>query len=242
MSQASPSGTSLTGALLAAGLISVWALSIGLSVFLFPLSGAGLWGALPLAAFHMWLFVGLFIIAHDAMHASLIPGQARLNRGLGSLCLFLYAGFDFASALPKHMQHHAAPGSNRDPDGHSSNRFWPWYGSFLRTYFGWRNVAFVGSVATAFLLLGAKPANLLLFWAMPAILSSLQLFTFGTFLPHRQAETGFPDAHHARSNDWPVWLSLLTCFHFGYHHEHHLHPGAPWWRLPQMRSKERALP
>lgn len=242
MSARAPPRQALTGAWLAAALISVWAASIGLSVFVFPLSLALLWAAVPVALFHMWLFVGLFIAAHDAMHGSLAPGHPRLNRGLGALCMFLYAGFDFAAAQPKHHQHHAAPGSAQDPDSHPSNHFWPWYGRFLTTYFGWRNAAFVSTVLTAFLLLGARPANALLFWAAPAILSSVQLFTFGTFLPHRRAQQPFLDAHNARSNDWPEWLSLLTCFHFGYHHEHHLHPGAPWWRLPQMRRLERALP
>ena len=36
-----------------------------------------------------------------------------------------------------------------------------------------------------------------------------------------QSDTDYPDAHRARSNDMPTWLSLITCFHFGYHHEHH---------------------
>jgi beta-carotene ketolase (CrtW type) len=48
----------------------------------------------------------------------------------------------------------------------------------------------------------------------------------GTYRPHRlptgkNGDTDYPDAHRARSNDMPTWLSLITCFHFGYHHEHH---------------------
>ena len=35
-----------------------------------------------------------------------------------------------------------------------------------------------------------------------------------------------------------AWLaSLLTCFHFGMHHEHHLSPNTPWWRLPEARRE-----
>lgn len=242
MTAPSPPGESYTGARLAGALISVWAFSIGLGVFAFPLGWQTLWAAIPLALLHMWLFVGLFIIGHDAMHGSLAPGRPRLNRGLGSLCMVLYAGFDFASAAPKHHQHHAAPGSVDDPDSHPSNRYWRWYARFVITYFGWRNVAFVSAVLTALLLLGAELQNALLFWAAPAILSSLQLFTFGTYLPHRRTKAAFADAHMARSNDWPEWLSLLTCFHFGYHHEHHLHPSIPWWCLPRVRRTERAGP
>ena len=28
----------------------------------------------------------------------------------------------------------------------------------------------------------------------------------------------------------PVWLSFLTCYHFGYHLEHHRYPWVLWWR------------
>jgi beta-carotene ketolase (CrtW type) len=67
----------------------------------------------------------------------------------------------------------------------------------------------------------------------PALLSTLQLFVFGTWLPHRpHADAPFADRHRARSQRWPTWLSLLTCYHFGYHWEHHAHPHVPWWRLP----------
>jgi len=68
------------------------------------------------------------------------------------------------------------------------------------------------------------------------ILSSVQLFYFGTYLTHRHKDA-FPDEHNARTNAFPWALSLLSCFHFGYHHEHHLFPHEPWWRLPR-RKKE----
>jgi beta-carotene ketolase (CrtW type) len=72
---------------------------------------------------------------------------------------------------------------------------------------------------------------------VPALLSSLQLFYFGTYLPHRPGPDAFTDHHRARSNGYSEWLSLLTCFHFGYHHEHHRAPGEPWWRLPTVRRQ-----
>ena len=69
------------------------------------------------------------------------------------------------------------------------------------------------------------------------MLSSLQLFAFGTWLPHRRGEQPFADRHRARSSGFGWLASLLTCFHFGYHHEHHLWPGVPWWRLPRVRTR-----
>jgi beta-carotene/zeaxanthin 4-ketolase len=86
------------------------------------------------------------------------------------------------------------------------------------------------------LLLGAPAVNVFVFWAFPALLSSAQLFYFGTYLPHRHDDDGFVDRHRARSSDYGWLTSLLTCFHFGYHHEHHLHPHLPWWALPAARK------
>jgi beta-carotene ketolase (CrtW type) len=77
--------------------------------------------------------------------------------------------------------------------------------------------------------------SVLVFFAVPGWLSALQLFVFGTYLPHRTPHGGHTDPHNARSNPYPVWLSFLTCYHFGYHEEHHHHPRVPWWRLPQLR-------
>jgi beta-carotene ketolase (CrtW type) len=75
--------------------------------------------------------------------------------------------------------------------------------------------------------------NILLFWVLPILLSSLQLFFFGTYLPHRQPSAGYTNRHHARSNYFPEWLSFLTCYHFGYHWEHHEYPDLPWFELPR---------
>jgi beta-carotene ketolase (CrtW type) len=139
----------------------------------------------------------------------------------------------------KHHLHHRKSGTADDPDFSTKHptRFWPWYLAFFRRYFGWREFAVLTVLLlTYLLLLGASPVNALLFWGLPAILSSLQLFYFGTFLPHRHGADAFGDRHRARSNAYPPLLSLLTCFHFGYHHEHHRAPGVPWWRLPAERA------
>ena len=107
---------------------------------------------------------------------------------------------------------------------------------FFAGYFTWRQVAFIGLLQLLEVwLLGASQLNTMLFWALPGLLSALQLFVFGTYLPHRPETMAFADGHNARTNAYPVWLSLLTCYHFGYHHEHHLFPGVPWWRLPGVR-------
>jgi beta-carotene ketolase (CrtW type) len=231
------------GLTLAAAIALAWAALHILSVFFLPLEGAGLAAAPPLVLAICWLNVGLFIVAHDAMHGSLAPGQPRVNLSAGRLALALYAGFSFDRLRPKHFEHHRSPGTREDPDfsaDHPSS-FWPWYFAFLRQYFGWRELAVLTALVGAYvLLLGAPYPNLLLFWALPAILSSLQLFYFGTFLPHRSGSEPFGDRHRTRSSGHGWLASLLTCFHFGYHHEHHRSPGTPWWRLPAERIRSAA--
>jgi beta-carotene/zeaxanthin 4-ketolase len=233
------------GVLLAAAIISAWLLTHVVTVFYYATAATGgwTWTALAFApliiAFQCWLYVGLFIIAHDCMHTSLIPGRPTWNRAIGQLCLGLYAGFSFDRMMPKHHAHHRHAGHHDDPDfdDRAPHGYWRWFAKFFGEYFSWRELALISAVTwTYLLLLGAPLANVLLFWALPALLSALQLFTFGTYLPHRPIDPGFADRHNARSNNFPWLVSLLTCFHFGYHHEHHLSPGTPWWRLPSLRA------
>lgn len=229
-----------TGLLLSAAIAGAWMALHIYTVFFHPLDGWGIVAAPLLVLAICWLNVGLFIVAHDCMHGSLAPGRPRLNRWIGRATLALYAGFSFDRLLPKHFEHHRSAGTAADPDFslEHSRRFWPWYFAFLRQYFGLRELLTLTALVGIYvLLLGASYPNLLLFWALPAILSSLQLFLFGTFLPHRAEEHPFADRHNARSNDFGWLASLLTCFHFGYHHEHHRSPQTPWWRLPSIRIR-----
>ncbi len=227
----------MTGIGLSALVIGCWlALHIH-NVFLYRWTTLGVIAAPFLIALQCWLNVGLFIIAHDCMHGSFAPGRPALNRAFGRLCLTLYAGFSFDRLRPKHFLHHAHAGTALDPDFDAAHpdHFIAWFRRFFRTYFGLREFAVLTAILLAYLVaLRASPVDTLIFWGLPALLSATQLFYFGTYLPHRQDNLPFTDAHNARSSrfSWPV--SLLTCFHFGYHHEHHAHPGVPWWRLPTL--------
>ncbi|HMC91365.1 MAG TPA: fatty acid desaturase [Allosphingosinicella sp.] len=225
------------GLALAGGILAAWALVLSFALFA---EARWIRAAAPgLVLLICWLDVGLFIVAHDAMHGSLAPGRPRLNAAVGGLALACYAGFAYRRLKAKHGAHHRHPGTVDDPDFHAGDGgFWPWYGTFLRRYFGLRELAVLSLILGAVLLLLHAPlARLLLFWALPAILSSLQLFLFGTWLPHRPGRSPFADAHRARSSGYGSLASLLTCFHFGYHHEHHRAPHLPWWRLPGERRR-----
>ena len=166
------------------------------SVFFLDIGRAPLWLTVSLVLLLCWLSVGLFIVAHDAMHGSLAPGRPALGRATGRLCLFVYAGFSYDRLLPKHMAHHRHAGTAEDPDFHAPapRSVSRWYAAFFRQYFGARELAMISAIIAVYLfLLGARYENLLLFWALPSILSSMQLFFFGTYLPH-YAGDDFADA------------------------------------------------
>jgi len=229
------------GLLLAAAIIAAW-LAIHVAAIFF-LDASSILRTLALIVVQTWLSVGLYIVAHDAMHGSLCPGERGLNRRVGALALWLYAGFSFDKLLPMHHAHHRAPGMPEDPDfaPMSPDRALPWYLGFMRTYVGRREVLIMLARVGVYMLAGAPLQNIVLFFALPGLLSSLQLFWFGTFLPHRHvSDAEFVDSHRSRSNAYGTLLSLMTCFHFGYHHEHHRFPAAPWWRLPAIRRGSRA--
>lgn len=192
-----------------------------------------------LALFITWLSTGVFILAHDAMHGTLVPSSRVWNDRIGAALLFLYAFFPWRRMVAEHRRHHAHAGTEQDPDFHAPGRpgVVAWYLRFVGGYLSWR--PFVGFAILFNLLahgVGIPQPSLFLFWIGPVVLSTFQLFVFGTWLPHREGNDAWPDAHRARSNALPSWLSLLTCFHFGYHWEHHQWPHLPWWRLPQARE------
>ena len=194
-----------------------------------------IWGTLTL-----WLCTGLFISAHDAMHSLITPQKPRLNAAIGQLCLGLYAGLSYKRLLRGHIEHHAHPSTKEDPD------YWPsnlgavgWYIRFMLEYLSPLPIILVaGTYHTLAHGVGIEPSRLIAMWIVPQILSSFQLFYFGTYLPHRPgSEYEGEGLYKTRSNSYPVWLSLITCYHFGYHYAHHKAPWVPWWRLPRYHHK-----
>lgn len=229
---------SVIGLSLAALIIAAWLATHVYGVFFYRWTPLGIAAAPLFMALSCWLCVGLFIVAHDGMHGSLAPRHPALNHAVGRLCLVLYAGFSFDRLIKSHFDHHRHPGTARDPDFfvEDPEHLWRWYVTFFRRYFGWRPFLTIAAVVFTYrVILGASLANIILLWAVPSLASSLQLFYFGTYLPHRHEDEGFADRHNARSSGYPWLLSLLTCFHFGHHHEHHVAPGVPWWRLPSTK-------
>ena len=232
---------SAIGLALAVVIAGSWLAIHFYGLFVFELSWASLPTALVLAAVQCWLSVGVFIVCHDAMHGSLVPGHTRINAWVGAVLLFLYAGFRWSFVNKAHHSHHALSGHAGDPDfdEHHPTRFWPWYATFFKRYFGWQSLLFVHAVVGLYWIgFGVPMEQIVLLYGAPALASSLQLFYFGTYRPHchREGEGGgFADQHNARTDSFGTLTSLMTCFHFGYHLEHHHRPDVPWWALPAAR-------
>jgi beta-carotene/zeaxanthin 4-ketolase len=235
------------GLALALAIAGSWLGIHAYGMFVFELTWSNWPLALAMAAVQCWLSVGVFIVCHDAMHGSLVPGRPRVNAAIGAVLLALYAGFAWRQLRDAHFDHHKLAGRPGDPDfdEHNPGHFWRWYGTFFRRYFGWRSLVFVHTVVGIYwLVIGIPMVQIVLLYGLPALGSSLQLFYFGTFRPHRHesgeaaagfAANPFPDRHNTRSEDFGTLASLASCFHFGYHLEHHRRPDVPWWALPAAR-------
>lgn len=236
-----PTRPNLKGAAAALTVIGAWTASLVVLLTTDP-SGWAWWWVVPAAAVQTFLYTGLFITAHDAMHSSVTPDLPRLNRAVGGLALVLYALFSFRKLRRAHRAHHDHPATEHDPDFHDGTHddVPRWYVRFMTRYV---SVDQLVGMAVAFNvmhhLLGIGVANLVVFWVLPALASTLQLFWFGTVLPHRRPADGYDDHHRATSNDFSPLVSFLTCYHFGYHWEHHERPDLPWWFLPRFRRRRR---
>jgi beta-carotene ketolase (CrtW type) len=224
------------GLALGLGIAGSWLCLHAYAMFVFELTWLNWPFAIGMAIVQCWLSVGVFIVCHDAMHGTLLPGLPRVNAVIGTVLLALYAGFGWKHLRDAHLTHHKLAGHAGDPDfdEHNPGDFRRWYGTFFKRYFGWRSLVFVHTVVGIYwLVLDIPMIQIVLLYGLPALGSSLQLFYFGTFRPHRHAPgEGFADRHNARSNDFSTLASLATCFHFGYHLEHHRRPDVPWWALP----------
>ena len=225
------------GLVLATLIAGGWLTIHAYAMFLFELSWQNLPLALAMAAVQCWLSVGVFIVCHDAMHGTLVPAKPKLGAGIATVLLFLYAGFDWKTLREAHHTHHRKAGHAGDPDfdEHNPANFLRWYATFFKRYFGLQSLLFVHFVVAVYwLVIGIPMVQIVLLYGAPALLSSLQLFYFGTYRPHTHAgDKPFADDHNARTDGFSAGVSLATCFHFGYHLEHHRRPDVPWWALPR---------
>lgn len=216
------------GILVAAIIISAWVLNI---VFLMgweinlknPLTYI-------LILVQMHLYTGLFITAHDAMHGT-VSSNKTINHFIGQTCTLFYALFPFGKLNSKHHLHHRFVHTQNDPDHHEGN-FISWYFTFIKEYISWWQIVLMAIIYNV-LKLWISELNLVLFWVLPSLLSTLQLFYFGTWQPHHGDHS---NKHHSRTQASNHIKAFFSCYFFGYHYEHHDSPCTPWWKLWQLKS------
>ncbi len=182
-----------------------------------------------------YLFTGLFITGHDAMHGT-VSGNRKINDLAGWIATLSFAYLSYGRLRKNHYLHHRFPATEKDPDFYTgSNNFFAWWFKFLVRYTTWWQLV---SMAITFNILKIwfTDWQLIFFWVIPAVLGTLQLFFFGTFIPHRLPHKPEMGIHKARTLPKNHFLAMITCYFFGYHREHHESPTTPWWKL--YRSKK----
>ncbi len=226
------------GLIIALVIIALWCGHLWWTLLHAPLAGASALEWL-LVGVHVlvqgYLSTGLFITAHDAIHGTVSPRKS-INDAVGTLSAFLFAGLSYRRLSINHHLHHAHPADDHDdPDYHASNSYVPWFAAFMRHYASWSQFIIMG-VAFNVLKIWIPEPRLWVYWVIPAFLGAFQLFTIGTYLPHRKPHT-HDMPHNARSMRLNHALAMLSCYFFGYHTEHHLSPGTPWWRLWRVKEQ-----
>lgn len=222
------------GSVIASLIIVLWAGHLIYSFVSVPADAAS-----PAMYIHMliqaYLYTGLFITAHDAMHGT-VSRRKRINRLIGIVSLLLFAGMNYNKIIKSHHLHHKYPGSEKDPDFNvSSQNFVLWW---LRFMMGYITVIQLLIMAAAFNILNYWFSQNVLFayWIIPAFLSTLQLFYFGTYLPHRYPHNDGMKPHNSRTQGKNHLWAMVSCYFFGYHNEHHESPGTPWWQLYRIKE------
>lgn len=228
------------GLIIAILIIVFWAIS-SIGLLYMDLAQLPPWAIAIAMIWQMFLYTGLFITAHDAMHGSVYRQNKKINHAIGSLAVWLYGFFSYQKLLKKHWLHHHHPASELDPDFHDGEHKNGilWYFHFMKGYWSWsRFIWLTIAFNLAIYILHISELNLILFWIIPPVVSSIQLFYFGTYLPHQEPETGYIRPHCAQTLSLPLFWSFITCYHFGYHREHHEYPHIPWWQLPQIYQQK----
>lgn len=220
------------GIFIAFAIIAAWALLLFYLLSAYTVQWySPLTYLLVLAQTH--LYTGLFITAHDAMHGA-VSDNKMLNKRVGQFAALLFAFNSYNRLFPKHHEHHMYAATDKDPDYHKSQNFLIWYFSFLKQYITWWQIVAM-ALTYNLLKLFFPQENVILFWIVPSVLATFQLFFFGTYLPHR-GEHSPADRHKSSSLPKNHLWAFLSCYFFGYHWEHHQYPGSPWWTLWKKKT------
>lgn len=168
-----------------------------------------------------WLYTGIFISVHDCIH-----NDYTIH---GIIMSHYYSFIDYKILRENHFKHHTYSGTQLDPD-FSEEKMINWFFSFMKKYSTIKQFVLLGIKYNLYLYFFPK-INVFFLTILPPILSALQLFYFGIYIPHNKNNV-YEDKNNAYTDyNKSRLFHLLTCFNFGYHHEHHLYPKIQWWYL-----------
>lgn len=163
-----------------------------------------------------------------------------MNQAIGIIGFSAYGWLDYHFLYKNHWQHHNHTGIvHEDPDYHNGRSFgfFAWYVHFMSEYITVKQLTKMTIWVTILLVVCSVPVhNIIVYMLFCGLCSSLRLFYFGTYLPHRPVlvngkwEEKMP-WEKSKSANVSRWISFLCCYHFDYHWEHHRWPYAPWWDL-----------
>ncbi|HRN25025.1 MAG TPA: fatty acid desaturase [Ignavibacteriaceae bacterium] len=225
----------IMGILIATLIIIIWTANL-----LYSLSFVSVDFSNPLFYLHIllqgYLYTGLFITGHDAMHRT-ISKNKNINLIFGWISTLLFAGLSYNKLVKNHFKHHKNPGEETDPDFYTkSQNYFLWWGVFLLRYTTILQLIIMAAVFNI-LKIWFDQSAIIFFWVIPAFLGTFQLFFFGTYLPHKYPHTENMQPHNARTQKRNHLWAMISCYFFGYHHEHHESPSTPWWKLYKMKSR-----
>lgn len=177
-----------------------------------------------------YLYTGLFITGHDAMHR-LVSKNRKINDLVGTLATNLFAALSYNRLIKNHFLHHKYPATEKDPDYcMKSQNFFIWYFTFMFRYATILQFIIMAVVFNILKIWFAE-ISIWMFWVIPAFLGSMQLFYFGTYLPHKKPHNSTMEPHKARTQSKNHLWAMISCYFFGYHYEHHDDVKTPWWKL-----------
>ncbi len=231
-----PKSTPL-GIFIAITIVSLWAGHLGWILLNLDVSASNPWLYLHILV-QAYLYTGLFITAHDAMHGN-ISGSRGVNNFFGYLTSFLFAGMNYKRLKKNHKLHHRFPATEKDPDYNvRSGNFFIWWGVFMLRYLTITQILIMAIIYNLLILHPEiSETSALLLWALPAVLGTFQLFWTGVYWPHKLPHTAGMGVHRARTQNKNHLWALISCYFFGYHREHHNEPRIAWWQL--YKAKER---
>lgn len=223
------------GTLIATVIISFWAVHL-----FYALSSVQINYLSPIFYSHIllqaYLYTGLFITGHDAMHG-VISKSKIINKIFGWLSSLLFAGLSYSKLIKNHFKHHKNPGTKDDPDfNENSQNFFVWWVTFLFRYITLIQILIMGIIFNL-LKIWFSEESIIFFWIIPAMLGTFQLFFFGTYLPHKKPHTESMQPYNSRTQKKNHLWAMLSCYFFGYHHEHHESPKTPWWQLYKLKNR-----